>query len=444
MQGRTSSDEAAVSGVITGVSVSHDKAALEEIDAASPRDPMTAMRSLLEEPEVKESFILSTCNRAEWFVVTDDHETGRTVLEKQISRSVEASNWLTHEAAIEHLLRVGAGLESMVLGEDQILGQLRSACREAETIDALGPLLEPAVWQAIRCGERVRTETAINEGVVSLGRAAVNLASRDLPLSDSAAMVIGAGEMGRLTAVALADVQIDQLRIANRTESAARELADTLAVPATVLTLDDIPEHLPHTDLLVTATTSPTPILNKGDFLEAGETLIIDLGQPRDVDPRVDSVPGVQRIDLDDLEAVTAATRADRAEAAAAAESIVAEERRNFQIQLKREQADHVIASMYEGAEAIKQRELSDAISRLEATCDHELSIEERDVLEGLANAMVGQLLAAPTKSLREAAEEDDWETIQTALQLFDPSFPDGSVTFATQDIPHEGERVED
>ena len=409
-------------GLLAGVSVSHQRAGIDDIDRASDQSQREAVASLLDREGVREAFVIQTCNRSEAYVVAGDPETGREALVHYTDGIPdEAVLELDHEAGLRHLLRVAAGLESLVVGEDQILGQVSAAFEDAREAGGIGPILEDAVVKALRVGERARTETAINEGVTSLGSAAVALARRSLEtdLADATALVVGTGEMGTLTARAL-EGSVERILLANRTTETAEHLAGTLETDTEVLGLDDLSVAVEAADLVVTATGSEVPILDAETLGGAGRTLVVDLAQPRDVPVSAGECEAVTLRDLDALESVTDETRAQRRVAAAEVEAIVEEELDRLATQYKRKRADDVIAAMYEGAEELKARELDTALARLEAT-EGEFSDDERAVVESLADALVGQLLAPPTRSLRDAAENDDWATIDTALELFGP-----------------------
>jgi len=424
-------------GVIRGVTVSHQRATVDEIESAAVADEETAVRDLLVREGVEEAFALQTCNRTEAYVVTESAAHGLAALD-DFAPDVRdgAVREMDHETSLRHLMRVAAGLESLVLGEDQIIGQLRTAFETARGVGGIGPVLDPAITKAIHVGERARTETTINEGVVSLGSAAVELAGQELDLDGATALVVGAGEMGRLAAQAFDDTGVSQLVVANRTVPNAALLADEVATAATAVPLDAADDAAQGADVLVTATDSPDPVLDRSALDGAGSTLVIDLAQPRDVDPAVSDLDGVDAYDIDSLEAITDETRAQRREAAASVEAMIQEEFDRLLDSFKRRQADEAISAMYESAEMVKERELRTAVSRLEAQGD--LTEEQRETVASLADALVGKLLAAPTKSLRDAAAEDDWTTIQTALGLFDPEFGGDDSTPATAERPRE------
>jgi glutamyl-tRNA reductase len=411
-------------GVISGLSVSQQAACVEAVETAAASSQRVTVERLLSEPSVEEAFVLQTCNRVEGYVVTDDPASGQAAL-ADLRRGVadESVRTFDHEASLRHLMRVAAGLESLILGEDQILGQVGDAYEDARAVGGIGPILDEAVTKAIRVGERARTETAINDGVVSLGSAAVRLARREADFSDATALVVGAGEMGTLAAKALAGTDgITRLLVANRTVPHAEHVVEAVSgVDAAAIGLEALTATVAKADVVVTATGSPGPIIDVDALADAGETIVVDIAQPRDVPPAADSLANVATYDLDALEDVTAETRERRQEAALAVESIIDEEFDRLLDQYKRKRADEVIAAMYEGAEHVKNRELDTALSQLDAHGD--LNDDQRAVVESMADALVSQLLAPPTKSLRDAAGDDDWTTINTALRLFNPEF---------------------
>lgn len=410
--------------IISGVSVSHTDASVDDIEAAAGESERAVVESLLAESDVEEAFALQTCNRSEAYVVTEAEADGVEALRDQFADSrPEIRRDLDHEGSLRHLMRVACGLESLVVGEDQILGQLRGAYETAEAAGAIGPTLDDALLKAIHVGERARTETGINEGVVSLGSAAVELAAQERDLDGATGLVVGAGEMGTLAATALDDV-VERVVVANRTHDRARLMAANLDGDATAVGLDALAAALGEADVVVTTTDATEPVVDEAALACAGDTFLIDIAQPRDVSPAAATVPGVEVRDLDDLQDVADETFAARERAAERVEAMIDAELENLLAQYKRKRADQVISAMYEGAERMKQQELRTALSKLDA--EGELSAEQREVVESMVDGLVSQILAAPTKSLRDAAEQDDWSTIATALELFDPEFEDG------------------
>jgi glutamyl-tRNA reductase len=407
-------------GVIAGVSVAHEQASVEDIEAVSAESQREEVARLLAAPGVEEAFVLCTCNRAEAYVGTDDPALANEALDGFAPAVPEgAVRRLDHEESIRHLMRVASGLESLVLGEDQIIGQVKDAMEDARVEGGLGDRLADALTKAIHVGERARTETAINEGTVSLGSAAVDLAAEATDVTDETALVVGAGEMSTLVARALDDTEIGRVIVANRTVSKADHLTEEIETAAEALSLAELSTALDRASLVVTATDAEGHVLDATDFARSDVDLCIDLAQPRDVAPAADTTVDLR--DIDDMEAVTAEARRQRQSEVDAVEAMIDEEFDRLLEQFKRTRADEAISAMYEAADRTKQRELDQALSKLEA--QGELNDDQRETVEALADALVGQLLAAPTKSLREAAAEDDWTTIHTAMRLFDPDF---------------------
>ncbi|MFW6448456.1 MAG: glutamyl-tRNA reductase [Halobacteriota archaeon] len=404
-------------GVVTASVITHEQADVETLAAAAPADPATAIDALIRLPGIEEAFVLATCNRVEFYVVADTASTGRERLEAHLQRvPAGARRPLRHDESIEHLCRVAAGLESQVLGEDEILGQVRDAYHLAKERGALGPVLEPALLKALHVGERARTETAINEGVVSLASAAVRLAEKHLHLPTAAAVVVGAGDAGSRTAKALADAEVNRLVLANRSPEPAVAMARTIGVDA-VVELDDLADAIAEADLLVTATGSHDPVVGPELVPRDHPLLVVDLGQPQDVSPSVRERANVAYFDLDRLRVITDRTHERRADAAAEVERIIGHEVEELHRQFKRDRAEEVIAAMRTGADGIKRHELERAIQRLEHG-----DAPAAEVAEDLADALVNAIMAAPTEALRDAAEEDDWATINAAIHIFDPT----------------------
>jgi glutamyl-tRNA reductase (EC 1.2.1.70) len=428
-------------GVICGVRVSHNRASVEEIELAGQRDSRTVMETLLTRNGIIESFAIQTCNRSEAYVVADSAAAGRRAL-ASFAPDVRdgAVVEMSHEESLRHLLRVATGLESLVLGEDQILGQFKRAVEAARGIGALGPMLEAGVTKAIHVGERARNETSINEGAVSIGSAAVRLAEQSVGLDNRKALVIGAGEMGSLIAESLASTSVSEVIIANRTIENAESIAETINSASYAVSLEALTEVLTDASIIMTATGYSEYLIEPADIDDAGETFIIDLAQPRNVHPATADIENAIVQDIDALESITQETEASREAAAREVDAMIDEEFDRLLESYKRQRADEAISGMYEAAEHVKRREVETALEKLET--QGTLTENQRETISSMADALVNQLLAAPTKSLRDAAAEDDWTTIQTAMTLFDPDFggntpqPD-----RPDDIPRAAER---
>lgn len=408
--------------IIAGVSVSHSHATLDRIEGVAARSEGEAVESIVDHAGVSEAFVLQTCNRAEAYVVSRDAETAHNALSTYLG-DVDRDSVveLGHEDGLRHLMSVACGLESLVLGEDQILGQLRDAYETARGVGAIGPTLDDALLKALHVGERARSETAINEGALSIGSASVRFIESKRDLGGATALIVGAGEIATLAAKALAD-PAEHIVIANRTLSHAERLAGELDTETSVIGLEAIPIAAEDSDIIVSATESPGHIIDSGVLAPIGETCVVDIAQPRDVAPEADELDNIAVYDLDAIETVADATRKKRRKAADTVESMIDDELDHLLRQYKRKQADQVIAAMYEGAERIKSRELRTAVSKFENESEGGVSETETEILESMADALVGQILSAPTQSLRDAAENDDWSTIRTTLQLFGPA----------------------
>lgn len=413
----------AVDGTIAGVSVAHQYADVETIAAVSPEDIETHLEELLEYEGVSEAFVLSTCNRIEWYIVTAHPQIGQTVLHPYVDE-LEPSHWrqLSHDEAIEHLLRVSSGLESQVLGEDEILGQVREAYHTAEAHAATGALLEPVLLKALHVGERARTETGINEGVVSLASAAVRCADEHVHLPTSTVAIVGAGETGSRAVRTLADKEVGELYVLNRSLERAETVCETVA-NAEAKPLSAAADVLEEIDVVITATDSHDPVLTADAVPETGSIIAIDLGQPPDIAPTVQERATVAYYDLDRLRRITDRTHTRREGEAQAVEEMIEEELAVLHRRFKRARAEAVISAMRAGADQIKSTELERAKVRLE---DGESPPAE--VLEDLADALTNAIMAPPTRALRDAAEDDDWTTIASAIHIFDPDLEEATL----------------
>ncbi|HKJ58078.1 MAG TPA: glutamyl-tRNA reductase [Halobacteriales archaeon] len=415
--------------VLSGARITHERADLDHLEAATHDEPTARIEALLSRGGVTEAAVLQTCNRVEEYVVAETGARGREALADFADDAPDdVVVTMEHGESLRHLLRVAAGLDSQVLGEDQILGQVRETYRTASDAGALGPVLEDGLLKAIHVGERARSETAINEGIVSLGSAAVDLVERDRGF-DGRTLVVGAGDVAETVLAAIETQEEGELTVLNRSPERAAALAAD--VGAEWGDLDGLADRLRAADVVIVSTGSASPVIGRGSLATAGETLVVDLGQPRDVAPDADALDNVAVYDLDDLRTVTRRTHEERREAATAVEAIVEEEYHHLIESYKRKRADAVVRGMYRGAERIKERELARALSKLDG-----LDEDERDVVRGLADAMVSRLLAAPTQSLRDAAADDDVETLLAAIELFDPGTDDEAAAEFLANLP--------
>jgi glutamyl-tRNA reductase len=375
-----------------------------------------------------EAVALSTCNRTEVYLVDDSEGAARRVLDALAARAGLSSAQLREstyavddEAAAVHLFRVAAGLDSLIPGEAQILGQVRAAYEAACEADAVGPALHRLFGQALRVGRRVRTETAIAENPASISSAAAELADRLLgDLHGRSVLVIGAGKMADLAAVNLVARGAESIVVANRSPESAARLAKRFGGRA--VGLDALQSGLERADLVVASTSSEGQVVVADDVKRAlarrdGRPIsFIDIAVPRDLDPAIGELEGCHLYDIDDLQSVVDASVASRREEAVRAEVIVAEEGERFLEWWRSLDVVPAIAGLRARAESIRRAELERAERRLAS-----LTPEERRAVEALTSQIVAKLLHLPTVRMKEAAAaEDGLDYAEAVRHLFD------------------------
>ncbi len=372
--------------------------------------------------ESGEAVCLSTCNRTELYLAGGDAVAdvadravaslaARSGLEESRLRSVLYR--LEDEAAGIHLFRVAAGLDSMVPGEGEILGQVRNAYEAGKP----GPLLDRLFRQAIHAGKKVRTETAIAESPASVSSAAAALAEQVFgDLGGCKVLLVGAGKIGELAARNLASRGAEIVVVANRSPEKAEELTERFG--GRVVTLEDVPAELARVDVVLTSTSSPGHVLTKADVAprladRKGRPLfLIDIAVPRDLDPAIHDLDGCYLYDIDDLESVVAESLAGRRREAGRAEAIVLDEAERFRAWQASRDVVPAIASLRALAEEIRESELERARSRLER-----LTEAERGAVEAVTARIVDKLLHVPTVRMKEAAAGADGAVYADALR---------------------------
>lgn len=414
---------------LSALVVSHKRASVDQISQLTER-PTAELLDRLAGAGAEEAYVLHTCNRAEYYVTGP--ESAREAALKDVDVAADTVQRFDGAQAARHLLRVAAGLESMVVGEDEILGQVSTAQETA--LPYLDGTLGPVVEKAIRVGKRVRSETQINEGNSSMGTAAAELVSRQLDdVTESRAIVIGAGEMGKLVASPLADRGIELL-VTNRTYESAKDLASR--VDGTPICFEAVQSRLQYVDLVVTATDAPHPILDEATF-DGADVIALDLANPPDIAPQAGELSSVTVFDIDDIGTIVDSAMSRRTEAAADAETIVASEMQALERDLKKREAESMLSSIYERAEELRQSEVSRATNRLEENGG--LTETEQEVLEEMGSALVNKLLSAPTQSIKDAAVSEDYETLRTVADVFQvPDSPPEEVDTDTPRQPSE------
>jgi glutamyl-tRNA reductase len=358
-----------------------------------------------------EAVCLSTCNRTELYLVDPDPEAAEARASKALLGEEVELYRMTDEAAALHLFRVAAGLDSLVPGEGEILGQVRDAFEAG----ARGPVLDRLFREALRVGKKVRTETAINESPASVSSAAAALAQQVFgDLSGCRVLLVGAGEVSELAARALAARGATIAAVTSRTQANAEKLAD--AFDARAVPFAGLGSELEHADVVVSSTSSAEPILSREQVPDRkGRPLfVIDLAVPRDVDPAVAELEDCYLYDIDDLQAVVRESLSGRRREAERAEAIVEHEAERFRDWQASLRVVPAIASLRERAESIRSGELAKAEGRLEG-----LSESERRTVESITTQIVNKLLHVPIVRLKQAAAAEGSGYVEVAKDLF-------------------------
>jgi glutamyl-tRNA reductase len=416
--------------------VSHQTAPIdirEQLDFSS-RDVGAAVEALAARYSAGEAVVLSTCNRSEIYVASDDPTRARQELidflgtyHRLPPQAFEAHVFEhTDEDATRHLFRVAAGLDSLVVGEPQILGQVKDAFQVAAKRHCVGPVLTRLFHSSFGVGKRVRSETALGEGAISVGFAAVALARKIFGRLDGrGVLVVGAGEISTLTAQHLRAQGVGDIAITSRTAAHAQVLA--VEVDGRAIPWSDLRAALATADIVITATGSPRPILTRAD-IEAvtsrrrGEQLfIIDIAVPRDVEPSVGEIEQVFLYNVDDLQAIVQENLSRRSSEIDRAESIVGEEVERFAAWRRSRGAVPTVVALRQRFEQIRRAELQ----RLEHKLGG-LSPEARAGVDEVTRLIVEKLLLSPTAQLKALPDEETQiaytEAISRLFELRDES----------------------
>ncbi len=406
------------------VGLSHKSAPLEVRESVSFLSSQILEALPVLKEELGEAVILSTCNRSEIYTVTDDAPAASGRIHEFVAKyhDLPADSLAPHlysrtgSDAVQHLFGVSSGLDSMIVGESQILGQVRGALSAANEAKSAKMTCVGLFHSAMRVGRRVRQETNIGRNPLSISYAGVRLAQRVLgDLSDKRALLIGAGEAGSLVARALRTVGVGDLMIANRTESKAKELAGYLS--SRVVPFERLDDSLKVADIVIAATDSPNYIITSAmsDSLHRmpGEAPLFafDLAIPRDIDPEVASEDGVRLFNIDDLSAIAEENMAERRRSATDAKLIIDEEVAKFMIWWDSLDVLPTIKAIRQQAEDVRQKELAKAIDML-----NDLSPEDKRVVDTLTRSIVNKILHDPTDSLKNGATKSQ---IRAARELF-------------------------
>ena len=363
--------------------------------------------------------LLQTCNRVEMIV------EGETDALKEFLAKEGRKDFFVHEGkgALRHLFALASGIDSMIVGEDQIIGQLKKALADAQEAGTTSSFLEHCINKAVHVGIEVRKRTLINRGAVSVGSAAVQLAEAEIgSLEGKHILVVGSGEMGLLVAQALAEKHLTAMYVANRTYGRAVILAKKIGGKA--VRLSELYHYITLSDVVISCTSAPHPIIHTADLKKAMKDrcwpveghprplILIDIAQPRDVEDGADRVDGVRLFSIDSLRTINEQTMSTRKAEADRAHAFVEAELEIFLRNLNRHAADDVLASLHMWAETIRIRERDRAMARI-GTMDPKMA----EIMDDLTRVLSRKILTDATFSVRASAEEGDLAAAESLVK---------------------------
>lgn len=409
------------------VGINHNSAPVElrERVAFTPEQFADALHQARKATGVAEVALLSTCNRTE--IIATSKQTASDPILQWLAEyqglpldelAASTYHYLNREAAL-HAMRVASGLDSMVLGEAQILGQFKEAFEQARRIGTLGTELDHLAQTCFRIAKKVRTETAIGENSVSVASTAVTLAGQLFTnLAESRVLLLGAGETSELVGRHLVSAGLQQITIANRTLDNARRLAEQLG--GKPIDLQSIPGKLAEMDIVIASTASQLPIIGKGTVERALKLrrqkpiLMVDLAVPRDIEPEVSQLSDIYLYSVDDLQEIINQNLSNRQQAAKAAEDILQGEVAAYRTRHEQRAASELLVKFRARQLAMKEQELAKALTRLESGED------PTEVVSQLAEQLTNKMLHIPSVQLKNAAAEGEEEFLQAIIRLYE------------------------
>ena len=366
---------------------------------------------LQEKYSIGEYIEINTCNRKECYIHNNNIPEDDILLSHE-NRSIIIDYG---QSAVMHLLRMTSGLESMIVGEDQILGQVNDAKHKAEKNRHCGKVLDLIFTKAIHVGRVVRKKTNINKGAVSIGSAAIDLAEKHIgSLEDKSVLVIGAGKMGKLVAKALAEKNLNAIFVANRTFYVAVQLAEDLGGQA--ILFNDLEKYLATADLVISATSAPHPIITKerllGIDMDYENVMMVDIANPRDISEDVLEL-GVKSFNIDDLREIADENTRLRKKEFGEAENIITEEFILLQDSFKIMDVDEILGNLRASMEDIRQREMEKANAKL-SNIDGSAKI-----VDNLTNSIINKIFHDISKKVKKAAKDENKEVIAACEYIF-------------------------
>ena len=397
--------------MILNLRVDHKIADIQSMESIS-QEIDELFQKLQDKYSIGEYIEISTCNRKEYYINNPYIEEDDVLLTHENESII-----IDHgQSAVMHLLRMTSGLESMIVGEDQILGQVKDAKNKASKNHHCGKTLDAIFTKAIHVGQVVRNKTNINKGSVSIGSAAIDLAEKNMGgLDDKSVLVIGAGKMGKLVAKALAEKDLNAIFVANRTYYVAVQLADDLGGQA--IMFNELEDYLATADLVISATSAPHPVITKERLssidMDYENVMMIDIANPRDISEDVCDL-GVKLFNIDDLREIADENTQLRIKEFGEAESIINEEFILLKESFKIMEVDEILGNLRASMEEIRQRETQKAMVKLS---DVDGSAK---ILDNLTNSIVNKIFYDITKNVKKAAKEENKDIIDAAEYIFD------------------------
>ncbi|WP_295615797.1 glutamyl-tRNA reductase [uncultured Methanobrevibacter sp.] len=391
--------------MIINIRVDHTLADIETMEKVS-KDLKKLFSAIKEEIDIKEYIEINTCNRYEYFLYTDDC--------KDLDLDCENKYIIIqyNDDAVLHLFRMTSGLESMIIGEDQILGQVKDSKRKSEREGHCGKKLDAVFTKAIHVGQVVRNKTKINQGSISIGSAAVDLAEEHLgDLQDKHVLVIGAGKMGTLVAKALAEKNLKAIFVANRTYYKAIKLAEELDGEA--ILFDNLEEKLTNADLVISSTGAPHPIVNKERLLRVfnekipEKMIFIDIANPRDIEEDVKEL-GIDLFNIDDLRGIAEKNKKLREKEVIEAEKIIENEFDLLKESFNLIEINALLGSLRESMEEIRQRESQKGIVKL-----NKVDAKDIKTIDKMTKSIVNKIFYDISENIRKTAKNNDEEFIR-------------------------------
>ena len=391
--------------MIINIRVDHTLADIETMEKVS-KDLKKLFSTLKEQIDIKEYIEINTCNRYEYFLYTDDYN--------ELDLDCENKYVIIQysDEAVLHLFRMTSGLESLIIGEDQILGQVKDSKRKSEKEGHCGKKLDAVFTKAIHVGQVVRNKTKINQGSISIGSAAVDLAEENLgDLQDKNVLVIGAGKMGTLVAKALAEKNLKAIFVANRTYYKAIKLAEELDGEA--ILFDNLEEKLPNADLVISSTGAPHAIINKARLLKVFDEKIpkkivfIDIANPRDIEEDVKEI-GIDLFNIDDLRGIAEKNKNLREKEVIEAEKIIKKEFDLLKESFNLIEINSLLGSLRESMEEIRQRESQKGIVKLN-------SVDAKDIktIDKMTQSIVNKIFYDISENIRKTAKNNEEDYIR-------------------------------